>query len=427
MGNLTAEAPITLPVGSGNPAQLALSPANTGDATNLDGKTVPAIALLTAAQAAAVAHRTVLSGLPTPALNAPSTSNSGGTLLYNLTYYYRLTAYVNGPSNETLPSPEVSVLASASGVTTNTYSNTLTWSAVSGAQGYKVYRSTAAGQEVLLATLGAVTTFTDTTMGSPLGATPPLVNNTFPIDVIPPVLPSSATPSQLQAATGTNNAGSLPNGLIFPLPWQPHTEIDVAFSCNDDGLLTLVPMYYDSAGMTVGPSVSAPTSVAGAPSTTGGVMAAGAYLYRVTSLTPYGESTASTAMGSAVTTTGATGSVNVTWTAAANASGYNVYRTAAGGSEGTEQLIATVSGQATAAYLDTGVVTPSGALPTSNTTNKPQFFAGDPFDVVLPTGLGGSATTHRLDVPNRGGPIFMRVSRCLGSGAQVGINQVLST
>ena len=55
---------------------------------------------------------------------------------------------------------------------TNTNKITLNWTAVSGATGYKVYRGTATGEELLLATLGAVTTYVDDTNATPAGAMP---------------------------------------------------------------------------------------------------------------------------------------------------------------------------------------------------------------------------------------------------------------
>lgn len=56
------------------------------------------------------------------------------------------------------------------------------------------------------------------------------------------------------------------------------------------------------------------------------------------------------------------GGINVNWTALEGATGYKVY----GRSIGAELLIATVIGAVT--YLDSGSITPSGAMPTSNTT-----------------------------------------------------------
>lgn len=93
-------------------------------------------------------------GIAAPTVSTPTTVTTGGTLAAG-TYYYKVTATLAG--NETAGSNEVSEATTGS-----TSKNTLTWGAASGADGYKVYRGTASGGEHLLATLGAVTTYTDT-------------------------------------------------------------------------------------------------------------------------------------------------------------------------------------------------------------------------------------------------------------------------
>lgn len=92
--------------------------------------------------------------LAAPTLTAGATNASGGTFAA-ATYYWKVTA-VTG-YGETLGSNEVSAVLAAN----NT--KDLSWTAVSSAQLYKVYRGTAAGaQNVLVATLGNVLTYTDT-------------------------------------------------------------------------------------------------------------------------------------------------------------------------------------------------------------------------------------------------------------------------
>ena len=77
--------------------------------------------------------------------------------------------------------------------------------------------------------------------------------------------------------------------------------------------------------------------------------------------------------GSSEVTVTATDSVSLTWTPVINADGYKVYRTAAGGSTGTEVLLTTIVGGATNSFLDDGSLTPGSAtVPGSNTaTNRP--------------------------------------------------------
>lgn len=106
--------------------------------------------------------------LAAPVANAPTTATTGGTLGAG-TYYYKVTAL--GVQGETNGSNEVSITTTGS-----TSSNTITWAAVTGATGYKVYRGTQAGQESAYYTVGAVTTYTDTNAAVTGNGVPPTVS-----------------------------------------------------------------------------------------------------------------------------------------------------------------------------------------------------------------------------------------------------------
>lgn len=123
-------------------------------------------------------------------------------------------------------------------------------------------------------------------------------------------------------------------------------------------------------------ALGTPTNAAFSTATTGGTLAAGTYSYRVSALDGNGgETLASTA--TTQVTTGTTSTVTVNWTKVTGATGYKVYGRSASG----EQLMATLGDVAT--WTDTGSVTPSGALPTSNTTGKG---AATSTDIVLANG-----------------------------------------
>ena len=107
--------------------------------------------------------------LSAPVANTPSTSTSGGTLAAG-TYFYVVTAL--NSAGQTTASNEVSVTT-----TGTTSSNTITWSAVAGATGYRVYRGTSAAGENVYYAPGNVTTYTDTNAAS-TGGTPPGSNTT---------------------------------------------------------------------------------------------------------------------------------------------------------------------------------------------------------------------------------------------------------
>jgi hypothetical protein len=96
-----------------------------------------------------------------------SASTTGGSLFGGNTYYYEITAVVGG--SESVAGTEASYTPP---IGTNTNKITLTWSAVSGASSYKVYRDTTEGGEKLLASGIAGTTYTDSTNTSPSGSPP---------------------------------------------------------------------------------------------------------------------------------------------------------------------------------------------------------------------------------------------------------------
>ena len=139
----------------------------------------------------------------TATINAPTgfggtPSGTGGTFAAG-TYYWVVTATT--AAGETVRSSEITATLSGS-----TSSNALSWTQVTGATGYKVYRGTTAGGESSLITTigsGSTVTYTDTgTVGT--GATPPSTNTaTIPVPTSPTVV-------------GTTAAGeTLPNVALY--------------------------------------------------------------------------------------------------------------------------------------------------------------------------------------------------------------------
>lgn len=109
-----------------------------------------------------------------------------------------------------------------------------------------------------------------------------------------------------------------------------------------------------------------PVQAALATATTGGTITAGTYRYIVTAINASGETTASNEQS--ITTTGSTSTVTVTWGAVTGATGYKLYKTAAGGATGTELLYKTVG--LVTSDIDTTPGSPSGAFPTLNTASN---------------------------------------------------------
>lgn len=108
--------------------------------------------------------------LSPPVQSVVTTSTSGGTLPTASTYRYLVTA--TNANGETTVSNEQSVTTGAG----STNSNTVSWTAVTGAVNYKVYRTAAGGAtmtELFLATVVAPTvTYLDTGSVTPAGAFP---------------------------------------------------------------------------------------------------------------------------------------------------------------------------------------------------------------------------------------------------------------
>jgi hypothetical protein len=131
---------------------------------------------------------------------------------------------------------------------------------------------------------------------------------------------------------------------------------------------------------TGGDAIVTPVNAAFATATTGGTLAAGTYWYRVSAINSRGETIASTETSQV--TTGSTSTVTVNWGAVTGATGYKVY----GRTTGAELLIATVGAVTT--YIDTGAITPSGALPTANTTSGDDTALFTAAEAALPAGGG---------------------------------------
>src|SRR6185437_6324093 len=150
----------------------------------------------------AVTSNTGLSGTPTataagsniPVMGASATATTGGSLAA-ATYFYVVTSIVGGV--ESFASAEKSQVTTGAASTV-----TINCTAVGGATGYKIYRSTnVAGGETLLTQVGAVATFTDTNA----------------IALASPILPPSvilANPTITSSATATTG-GTLAAGTYY--------------------------------------------------------------------------------------------------------------------------------------------------------------------------------------------------------------------
>ncbi|MHB1423853.1 MAG: beta strand repeat-containing protein [Gemmataceae bacterium] len=109
-----------------------------------------------------------LPNVPLVVVNSPTVSSSGGSLAAS-TYYYTVTSTT--ATGESMPSSKVSATTTGS-----TSAVTLSWSHVTGATGYKLYRGTARGAENTLIetiTSGSTLSFTDHGTETTTPASPP--------------------------------------------------------------------------------------------------------------------------------------------------------------------------------------------------------------------------------------------------------------
>jgi len=113
-----------------------------------------------------------------------------------------------------------------------------------------------------------------------------------------------------------------------------------------------------------------PVQAALAKADVGGTITAGTYRYVVTAINANGETRASNEQ--TIVVTAATSTVTVTWGAVTGATGYKLYKTAAGGGAGTELLYKTVG--VVVSDIDTSPGAPSGAFPTTNTAYNPGVY-----------------------------------------------------
>ncbi len=126
-----------------------------------------------------------------------------------------------------------------------------------------------------------------------------------------------------------------------------------------------------------GYALPAPIDAAAVPSKAGGSLAAGTYAYRVSATNALGETL--TSLETSITTTGRAAAVTLSWDRVPGATGYRIY----GRRTGAQLLLmAAISDASTTTWTDTGVATPSGPLPTKNSTGGVLTFSAKVPQVV---------------------------------------------
>jgi hypothetical protein len=304
--------------------------------------------------------------LATP--TAPTVTPTGTT--GSTSYSYTITA-INAYGGETIASPVGSTASGNATLTTTNY-NALSWSSVTGATGYKIYRTVASGTSPTTTGLigsSTTTTFNDTGQAG-AGNSSPTVNTTAQLTVEGAAMfqnaANSTTALQVNNATGTtllnvNTSGSSINTNALSAP----------------GTITasLAPV---------------------APTATKTGSGTATYQYEVVGVDANGAQTvpspASTASSSAPNTLSTGGaaqeSLNITSTGATTYLIYRTTATSASGNSATLGLIGSTTSTGAGAFIDTGQLASSPAASAGSLTNGTQYF----FKVTALDGTGGQTT-----------------------------------
>lgn len=265
------------------------------------------------------------------------------------TYYYRVSA-VN-LSGETLASAAESIItvADPAGVLVE-------WDAVPNATAYRIYGRTSGTEELIGETLdGTTTSFLDDGTITPDGALP--LSNTTGL--------TGVTVQWINEAGATSyNIYGRTEGLEELIASTPD---GVTNFFTDDGTITPdgdLPVA-DTTGMGINinwDAIPTATSYKIYGRTSGAEELLGTTPDGVT--TTFLDDGTITPSGTLPTENTTTAGVNVNWLEVTNAIGYNIY----GREAGAELFLGTVSGGSTTTFLDDGSITPDGDLPAANTT-----------------------------------------------------------
>ncbi len=305
---------------------------------------------------------TLLSGginqLATPI--APTVTPQGTTGAQR--WDYTITA-VNAFGGETIAST-AGTTSTGNATLSATNFNRITWSAVSGASAYKIYRTYVTGA-TSPTTTGLIASTSSTTFDdsgyTANSSTSPTLNTTAQFTVLGASLYKNSTDStsalQIQNSSGTQ--------LLTADTTNMRLGVDVTYT-----------------------AMSAPTQNATSTSTTGGSLAAATYYYKITALdNAGGETTASNERNQL--TTGSASTITLSWVPVTGASGYKIYRNT---STNTEVLLVSTLGTVNGAnlnYVDIGSITPGSATPpSSNTANTSTHNSNN----ALQLSVGGMGT-----------------------------------
>jgi len=310
-------------------------------------------------------YRSTVSGSQGTKIGASSTTSyTDSSAVNGTTYYYEVTA--DNAAGESAPSaqstratPEVPVAVPAAPTSLMAVAGnaevTLNWAAATGATSYNIYLSTTAGSQGAKIAASSTTSYTDSsavngatyyyvvTANNAAGESAPSTQSTGATPKIPGTVP--AAPTNLTAVAGNAQVA---------LSWSAAVG---ASSYN---------IYRSTTAGAQGTKLGSSSTATYSDTTAANGIS---YSYEVTAVNAAGESPASTqspavtpavpvivpAAPTGVNATAGNGQVTVSWTAAAGATSYNIYRSTAHGTQGAK-----IGSSATTTYTDTTAVSGTG-------------------------------------------------------------------
>jgi hypothetical protein len=182
--------------------------------------------------------------------------------------------------------------------------------------------------------------------------------------------------------------------LIYGTPARPVDTFNLAVPQGVQGPSSALGAFIDVDFQTNPPSAgdtfvcssretpAAPTGLSVSSSTSGGALAAGHYYWVVTATVPNGETLRSNEVNAVLT--GSTSSATLSWTIPPNggATGFNVYRGTAAGSETV--LVAVIVSGTQASFIDKGGTTVAATPPTTGITAGLPMWVPSVSELVLP-------------------------------------------
>ena len=210
---------------------------------------------------------------------------------------------------------------------------------------------------------------------------------------------SNASGNSLSLAAGQGGAGnnsggilSLDGGALTGSGLKGSVVVQGAGGNVGIGTTTPQQVLTVGSGGNIAQNMAAPGTLSPSTSTTGGTLAAATYYYKVTTLDAIGGETVASPEAS-ITTTGATSTVTLTWTAIQGASSYRIYRGTAAGAENVYYT------NTAASFTDTGAAN-TGGSPAAFTSAYVNKLSANGSSYILGgnVGIGTAAPNQALDV-----------------------------